>query len=100
MAIADSRGKVDPSMVQFLNSRWRLPKSCQVCGTNKWNVEADLAELRFLSLAGFVLGGPVIPLIVVTCNYCGNTLLINAIKAGWIVPTAPPPGSAKTEGGA
>jgi hypothetical protein len=32
--------------------------------------------------AGLVLGGPVVPLAPVTCNNCGNTVLLNALMAG------------------
>lgn len=91
MALIDERATVDQSIVNFLNSKWRPPKSCQVCGANTWNVEPQLAELRFLNLGAFVVGGPVLPLVVLTCNNCGNTIFINAVKAGWIPPTAPPP---------
>ena len=91
MASVDERAKVGPSTINFLNSKWRPPKACQVCGANTWNVEPQLAELRFLNLDGFIVGGPVLPLIVVTCSNCGNTVFINAVKAGWIPPTAPPP---------
>ena len=91
MALIMTNATVDPSILQFLNSKWRPPKLCQVCGTNTWDVEANLAELRFLNMGGFTVGGPVIPLIVITCKNCGNTILINAVKAGWIPPTQQPP---------
>jgi len=35
-----------------------------------------------------ILGGPVIPVIPVVCNNCGNTILVNAITAG-LLSTAP-----------
>jgi len=88
MAIVNTGATVPPSVFEFLNQKWRGGKFCPVCGTNGWNVEPQLAELRFLSVGGFAIGGPVIPLVVVTCNNCGNTILINAIKAGW-QPTPP-----------
>ena len=89
MAIISTNATVSRSIVDFLNSKWRPPKACQVCGTNTWDVEANLAELRFLNLGAFFVGAPVVPLVVVTCRECGNTILINAIKAGWTAPTQP-----------
>jgi hypothetical protein len=86
MAIVNTGASVHTGLVEFLNSKWRGGKTCPVCGTNTWNIESQLAELRFLSVGAFVIGAPVIPLVVVTCNNCGNTVLINAIKAGWQPP--------------
>jgi hypothetical protein len=88
MAISNNMGAapLPAGVVEFLNQKWRPGKICSVCGTGNWNVEPQLAELRFLSLAGFVVGGPIIPLIVLTCVNCGHTVLINAVKAGWQPP--------------
>ena len=101
MPIVDttSGATVDQGMMDFITSKWRPPRACSVCGTNSWNLEQRLAELRFLSLGGFFVGGPVVPLIVITCNNCGNTIFINAMKAGWKLPT-PPENPPATEGGA
>jgi hypothetical protein len=97
MAIVNTGATVPPSLVDVLNRKWRGGKICPVCGTNGWNVEPQLAELRFLSVEAFVVGGPVIPLVVITCNNCGNTVLINAIKAGW--QPAVPPQAGPAQGG-
>jgi len=91
MAIVETTAAVDQRIVDFLNGKWRPPKTCTLCGSNVWSIEQNLAELRFLSTGGFVVGGPIIPLIVITCNNCGNTVLVNAMKAGWKPPTPATP---------
>lgn len=98
MAIVNTGIEVPDGLLEFLNSKWRGGKTCSICGTNTWSVSPQLAELRPLSLAGFLLGGvTVTPLIVLTCNNCGNTVLINALKAGWQPPTQgqPVPGGGR-----
>lgn len=91
MALIDLRSPIDPSMMERLNQLWRA-KICPVCLTDTWNVEQQIAELRFLSMMPtFNAGGAVVPLVVVTCQTCGNTLLFNAVKLGWVPRTGVPP---------
>lgn len=100
MPIINTQAQIDQRIIDFINSRWRGGKHCTLCNTNSWNVESNLAELRFLHYGSFVLGGPVVPLVVVTCNNCGHTILFNAMKAGWTPPLPEAPqGAAETEEG-
>jgi hypothetical protein len=75
----------------FLDEHWRGAKNCPVCESNKWAISDKAAELREFSQGGFIVGGPVYPLIVLTCGVCGHTLLFNAIKLGVVSaePQAP-----------
>jgi hypothetical protein len=84
--VVNTGSKVDENILQFINAHWRGPKLCIICGTNAWNLEQNLAELRFLSVGSFHIGAPVVPLVVITCVNCGNTILINAMRAGWSLP--------------
>ena len=55
--------------------------ACQQRGT--LSVMPTLMELREFHGGDFVLGGsPIVPLAVLTCNNCGNTILINALVVG------------------
>ena len=91
MATIDPRSPIEPGMMERLNKIWHT-KICPVCNTNSWNVEQHLTELRFLSMGGTINpGATVVPLVVVTCQMCGNTLLFNAVKLGWSPRTTPPP---------
>lgn len=100
MPIVETTAAVDQRIVDFLNANWRPPKACALCGLNAWSIEQNIAELRFLSMGAFVVGGPVIPLIVVTCNNCGNTVFVNAIKAGWSPAAKATQGEHERGGGA
>ena len=55
--------------------------ACQQRGT--LSVMPTLMELREFHGGDFVIGGsPIVPLVVLTCNNCGNTILINALVVG------------------
>jgi hypothetical protein len=95
MATIDTTAKLDQSkVIAFLSERWRN-KNCPICQSINWGINDDLAELRFLSIAGFHIGGPVIPLVVLTCTVCGHTLLFNAIRMGWTAPAEGATGETK-----
>jgi len=67
---------------------------CSVCDTRGgWSVQDTLFELREFSDGALDLSGKLIPLMVVTCNVCSNTLTFNAIQIGALTlndPNAPP----------
>lgn len=63
--------------------KWAPPATCTVCGHNSWNVSDVLYELREFHGGSMVIGGSaIIPVSPVTCNNCGNTVLINPLVAG------------------
>lgn len=67
--------------VEHLRAKWH-GRSCQMCGAGNWNVQDSTYQLIEFNQGGLVLGGPVIPVIPITCSNCGNTILLNAITAG------------------
>ena len=73
--MADTRERI----AAFLNEKWQGRKNCPICQNNKWEISDKPAELREYSQGGLVVGGPVYPLVVLTCRVCGHTLLFNAI---------------------
>src|SRR5262245_52443943 len=70
----------------WVDELWRAEKVCPICRSNRWTISDDAAELRVLHGGNLVVGGPVYPLVVVTCGVCGNTLLFNAIVSKAIEP--------------
>lgn len=79
--------KIDvEKVVNWLNSQWQGPKLCPICKNNNWSVSEKPVELREFHGPGLVVGGPIYPLISITCKVCGHMLLFNAIIAGLLVP--------------
>lgn len=76
-----------PNIEKFLNhlnSKWGN-KPCPMCSSSGWNVSENIFELREFHGGDIVLGnGPIIPVIPVSCNNCGNTVFVNAIISGAI----------------
>lgn len=73
-------------IINFISNKWNN-QCCPMCGGREWSVADKIFELREFNEGNLVLGGPnssVVPLIPVTCEKCGNTVLINAITAGAI----------------
>ena len=71
--------------IAHFSAKW-AGRSCPMCGIGGWNVQDSTYQLLEFNQGSLVVGGPVIPVIPVVCNNCGNTLLVNAIIAGVIEP--------------
>lgn len=69
-------------MIEYLREKWSGTRACPMCGSTSWDVQGSVFQLIQFNEGAMVIGGPVIPVIPVTCNNCGNTVLVNAIKAG------------------
>jgi len=72
--------------IKHLQEKWGN-KACPMCGQNNWTVSDNLFELREFQGGNIILGsGPIIPVFPVTCNNCGNTVLVNGIVSQVIQP--------------
>jgi len=56
--------------------------ACPMCMGRSWDAADLIMEMRGFAHHSIVVGGPVVPLITVTCKTCGYTLLFNALRAG------------------
>jgi len=74
--------------VKWLDKHWKDQGRCSVCHANGWQMGDYLVEIRPFRSEGFLIGGPVYPQLILTCNTCGHTVLINAISAGVLAPPA------------
>lgn len=73
-------------IIKHLSDKWK-GRSCPMCGAGNWNVSDKVFEIREFHDGNLVLGsGPIIPLVPVTCDNCGNVILVNAIVAGSVSP--------------
>jgi hypothetical protein len=74
--------KVDAARaIKYLQSTWKNP--CPMCGAQAWGVNEFIYELREYKESAVIVGepSPILPVIAVICNNCGNTIFVNAIKA-------------------
>ena len=70
--------------IEHLRAKWSQ-RPCPMCGIAQWSVQESTYQLlEFNQGVGLSIGGPLIPVLPVTCNNCGNTILVNAIKAGLV----------------
>jgi hypothetical protein len=54
-----------------------------MCKIGNWSVSDTVFELREYSDGNMIIGNvPIFPIIPITCDNCGNSLMINAIVAG------------------
>ncbi|MCR4315269.1 MAG: hypothetical protein NUW37_02860 [Planctomycetes bacterium] len=71
-------------LIDHLKKKWR-GKPCTLCGASSWGVSDKVYELREFNEGDFKVGNvPIMPLIPVTCDNCGNTILVNAILTGFV----------------
>jgi hypothetical protein len=76
--------------IAHLREKW-AGSPCPMCRVTNWNVQDSIYQLPQFNPIGMVVGGSLIPVIPVSCGNCGNTILVNAIKAGvWINPGGQP----------
>lgn len=66
-------------LIETINKKWKT-KTCPMCGENNWNIDSDMmAMMRVDEEKNVQLGGRMIPLVALTCNECGNTVLVNPL---------------------
>ena len=66
----------------WIQPMWKR-QTCPICEGRSWTV-GDVFEIRQFEGGNLVLGAnrSLIPLVPFTCDKCGYTFFINAIKAG------------------
>lgn len=82
MSLDDKRKQ---ELVSFINERVQL-KPCSLCQANSWTLSDTVWEMREFQGGSLYVGGPVLPVIAITCNQCGNTHFLNAIVARAVKP--------------
>lgn len=61
---------------------------CPLCGSNHWTVSDKIFQLHEFQNGDLIIGGDskILPVLPLTCENCGNTYFINAIRAQLIDP--------------
>ncbi len=75
-------------MLSYLQEKWG-DRQCPMCGKGPLTVQDKVFQLTEFHHGSLVMGGPLVPIVPVVCNNCGNTILVNAIIAGAIQLPSP-----------
>lgn len=80
-------------IIRYIYERWPYPRKCQLCGNLTWNVNDRPMELRECMGGVMVIGGDTqyMPVIVITCGNCGNSIFLNGFATGIMKQVNPPP---------
>lgn len=69
----------EKKLLKELSDKWQ-GRTCPMCIQGNWIVSENIFELREFKEGNLVIGGtPIQPVIPVTCDNCGNTILVNPI---------------------
>lgn len=69
--------------IAWIDEHWKGQKTCPLCANTRWGVADLVGEVQMTTLTGD-LTGQAYPLVIVTCQTCGYTLLLNALVIGLI----------------
>jgi ribosomal protein S27AE len=66
-------------LLEELSAKWN-GRACPLCGKGSWIASEKIFELREYNDGDLVLGGgPITPVVPITCDNCGNTVLVNPL---------------------
>ena len=77
-------------IIEWLNNR-APGMECPVCHANEWSLYEAAFELREYRDGNLVVGGPLMPVVPVSCKNCAYTMLFNAIQMGVVEPSTKAP---------
>ena len=69
--------------IAWIDEHWTGQKACPICENTRWGVADLIGEVQMTTLNGD-LTGKAYPLVIVTCQTCGYTVLLNALVIGLI----------------
>ena len=75
------------AFIKHLREKWK-GRACPMCGIGSWNITDSVQMLPAFTEDAVIMGKPlpVVPVVAVVCNNCGNTILVNAIVSGQVKP--------------
>lgn len=78
-----ARAQVEKAL-RWIEDNWVGQKECAICGNTGWFMGEAVGEMKQMSSRSkWIPGnGPSYPMIVLSCENCGYTLLFNAIVLG------------------
>ena len=69
--------------IAWIDEHWTGQKACPICQNSRWGIADTVGEVQMMDFNGD-LTGRVCPLVILTCETCGYTLLLNAKVIGLI----------------
>jgi predicted nucleic-acid-binding Zn-ribbon protein len=75
--------------IAFISQKWS-GRRCPMCGSGPWSVQDKVFQLTEFHDGNMVIGGPLVPVVPVTCSNCGYTVVVNAILSGAVSAPAKP----------
>jgi len=75
-------------VIKHLEKKWGNAE-CPMCKKIEWSIPESLYQLNRCSDEGYIIPTSPLPVVAVTCNNCGNTILICAIKMGLVKEEKP-----------
>ncbi len=70
-------------LIKILNEKWKS-RPCLMCGDANWIVSNKVFELREFNEGNLIIGGggPITPVVTITCGNCGNIVMVNPMAIG------------------
>ncbi|MGF7184417.1 hypothetical protein GGQ84_000500 [Desulfitispora alkaliphila] len=79
MQLTEEQQKI---VISKINQIMKSNKKCLICMEEKWTVSDKIYEIGQFGLTGQT-NRQMVPVITLTCNSCGNTILLNAMTLGF-----------------
>lgn len=69
-------------VINIVEKMWKT--GCPMCHGNTWGFSEDkiVTPIQLNEDRSYKFNGKVLPLVVLTCEKCGNTVFVNALKIG------------------
>ena len=68
----------------WLDEHWQGQHSCAICHSSRWVEDGMIGVVELMHHSGRRMGDSAYPLVVVTCETCGYSLLFNAAVIGLV----------------
>lgn len=83
MVLSQEQGE---KIINLIGEKWIRQGCCPMCNHSGLSIENRIYELREFNNGNVVIGGnqATIPVAVIICPECGNTMFINVLAAGVI----------------
>lgn len=68
----------------WIDEHWTGQKACPICENSRWGICDMVGEVRQMPPENPLNGEAAYPLVIVTCQTCGYSLLFSAVTVGLV----------------